>query len=293
MNDEIPEESIASAPAAASVVHPLDLGGRARRKAIAIAELILCSSIPTQLLIQAFLVYVIGWNPLTEDEQFSLSFVVTMSLADTVVLIALMVALSRAHGDSLSELWLGRRSVVKECLLGVAYIPPVFLLVVIILNTVRLFAPALHNVETNPLEQLASGGAANVAAFSLVAIFAGGVREELQRAFLLRRFERHLGGADVGVLVLSVAFGLGHSGSGVGRGDHDGRAWRRLGRDVPAAAQQRGAARQPRRVQLARGVARGYGWGGMTVTSPLLRISASQLAVCSPARAPFPNRCRM
>jgi len=32
----------------------------------------------------------------------------------------------------------------------------------------------------------------------------------LERAFLLRRFERHLGGTDVGVLVLSVAFGLGH-----------------------------------------------------------------------------------
>jgi membrane protease YdiL (CAAX protease family) len=36
------------------------------------------------------------------------------------------------------------------------------------------------------------------------------VREELVRAFLLRRFERHLGGAAVGVVVLSVAFGLGH-----------------------------------------------------------------------------------
>jgi membrane protease YdiL (CAAX protease family) len=44
----------------------------------------------------------------------------------------------------------------------------------------------------------------------VVAIMAGGVREELQRAFLLRRFERHLGGAAVGVAVLSVGFGLGH-----------------------------------------------------------------------------------
>ena len=49
----------------------------------------------------------------------------------------------------------------------------------------------------------------NAAAFGVVAIVAG-VREELQRAFLLRRFERHLGGEDAGVIVLSVAFGLGH-----------------------------------------------------------------------------------
>ena len=44
----------------------------------------------------------------------------------------------------------------------------------------------------------------------LIAVLAGGIREELQRAFLLRRFEQHLGGPIVGVVVLSVAFGLGH-----------------------------------------------------------------------------------
>jgi membrane protease YdiL (CAAX protease family) len=37
------------------------------------------------------------------------------------------------------------------------------------------------------------------------------VREELQRVFLLQRFEYHLGGAGVGVVVLSTAFGLGHA----------------------------------------------------------------------------------
>jgi len=36
------------------------------------------------------------------------------------------------------------------------------------------------------------------------------VREEVQRAFLLRRFERWLGGGRVGVIVTSVSFGLGH-----------------------------------------------------------------------------------
>jgi hypothetical protein len=100
--------------------------------------------------------------------------------------------------------------VVKEALLGLALVPSIFLLVVLLLTAVRLFAPALHNVETNPLEEMASGGVANVLAFGVVGILAGGVREELQRAFMLRRFEQHLGGARVGVLVLSVAFGLGH-----------------------------------------------------------------------------------
>lgn len=209
MNDEIPAESPESGPPTPAQVYPLDGRTTAQRKAIAIAELILCSSVPTQLLLQVVMMGV-GWNPNLAGGGLSLSFVLTMALADTFLLIALMVALSRAHGDSLSELWLGRRPILKECLLGIAFVPPIFLLVVIVLNTVRLFAPSLHNVETNPLEDLASGGALNAAAFGIVAILAGGVREELQRAFMLRRFEQHLGGADVGVLVLSIAFGLGH-----------------------------------------------------------------------------------
>ena len=84
-----------------------------------------------------------------------------------------------------------------------------FLGVGILFNTIRLFAPSLHNVPSNPLEQLATTPE-HAALFSLVAILAGGLREELQRAFMLRRFEQYLGGAVVGVWVISIAFGLGH-----------------------------------------------------------------------------------
>jgi membrane protease YdiL (CAAX protease family) len=175
---------------------------------IAVAELLLCSSIPTQVLLQVILLG-LGFNGRTDAGGFSLSFVVTMSLADTVLLIMLMVVLTRAHGESVSALWLGRRRVWKEALLGVALVLPIVIMVGVILNSLRLFAPALHNVKTNPLEEMATGGMMNAAAFGVVGILAGGVREELQRAFLLRRFA-YLGGEDVGVVVLSIAFGLGH-----------------------------------------------------------------------------------
>jgi len=214
LTDEIPPDPIALPPegaghaASGAAVYPLAGGSLAQRRAIAVAELILCSSVPTQVLLQAILVG-LGWRPVTTGGGFSLSFVVTMSLLDTVLLIALMVILTRAHGESLSALWLGRRVVWKEVLLGLSLVPPIFVMVVIILNTVRLFAPVLHNVETNPLEQMATGGLINAAAFGVLGILAGGVREELQRAFMLRRFE-HLGGDDVGVVVLSIAFGIGH-----------------------------------------------------------------------------------
>jgi membrane protease YdiL (CAAX protease family) len=42
-------------------------------------------------------------------------------------------------------------------------------------------------------------------------LVAGGIREEIQRAFLLHRFEQHLGGPAVGLIVTSAAFGLGHT----------------------------------------------------------------------------------
>jgi len=70
--------------------------------------------------------------------------------------------------------------------------------------------PQLHNVNVNPFEALAGHSLQNAALLGLVAIVAGGVREELQRAFLLDRFERYLGPSWLGVVFLSTAFGLGH-----------------------------------------------------------------------------------
>jgi len=181
---------------------------REARRLRAIAEIVLCSSVPTQLALGALL-RLGGMEPLNADGHLSLPFVLVLSIGDTLLLIALMVMLTRAQGDSASELWLGRRRIGREIGYGLVLIPVVFALVVVLLNGLRAAAPWLHNVPTNPLEQLASTPG-QAALFAVVAIFAGGVREELQRAFLLRRFERHLGGALVGVIVLSVGFGLGH-----------------------------------------------------------------------------------
>jgi membrane protease YdiL (CAAX protease family) len=179
-----------------------------RQRLTAIAEILLCSSVPTQILLGAVL-RLGGLDPLEPGGQLSLPFVLILSVADTLLLVGLMVALTRAHGERVSALWLGSRPVGREALVGALLIPAVFLLVVVLLNVLRLAAPWLHNVETNPLEQLAATPG-QAAVFAVVAILAGGVREELQRAFLLQRFERHLGGAAVGVLVLSVGFGVGH-----------------------------------------------------------------------------------
>jgi membrane protease YdiL (CAAX protease family) len=185
------------------------VGTPSHQRLLAIAEILICSSVPTQLLIGALL-ELAGWTQVDAAGNLLLPTVLTVLLADTVVLVALMVALTRVHGESPTELWLGRRRVRYEVLLGLLLVPVVFMGVVILLNVLRLTAPWLHNVPQNPLERLAAGTAADAAVFAMVAILAGGVREELQRAFLLRRFEQHLGGPVVGVVTLSLAFGLLH-----------------------------------------------------------------------------------
>jgi membrane protease YdiL (CAAX protease family) len=182
--------------------------GQTPERLRAVAEILVCSSIPTQILIGGLL-RAAGLPVLDEEGQLSLAFVLILSIADTIVLIALMVAITRSHGGRVRDLWLGGRPIVPEAIHGFLLIPLVFFGVVILLNAMRILAPWLHNVPVNPLEQLATtpGGAA---VFAIVAIVAGGIREELQRAFLLQRFEQHLGGARVGVVVLSIGFGLGH-----------------------------------------------------------------------------------
>jgi membrane protease YdiL (CAAX protease family) len=180
-----------------------------QRRLIAGAEIILCSSVPTQLIIGGLL-GAAGWSPTKGPEQLSLPFVFALSLIDSVVLIALMVILTRAHGQSPAAMWLGNRSAIREVGLGIMLVPVVFLFVGIVMNALLHLVPGLHNVPSNPIEQLATGGPQDAAMLGVIAIMAGGVREELQRAFLLQRFEQHLGGAAVGVIVLSTAFGLGH-----------------------------------------------------------------------------------
>lgn len=199
MSESAPESLINPRPS--GVVDP-------RERATAVLEILLCSSIPTQLAIGALL-RLAGISSTDAAGHLSLTFVLALSLADTALLIVMMVFFMHVHGETARATWFGTSRGLREALVGLATVPLVFVGVGIILNAIRLFAPSLHNVENNPLEQLAATPG-QAAVFSLVAIIAGGVREELQRAFMLRRFEQYLGGATLGVWVLSIAFGLGH-----------------------------------------------------------------------------------
>ena len=173
------------------------------------AEIGLCSGYPTQILLGGLL-NELGIAPRTADGSLSATFVFALSLADTVVLIALATWLLIRNGERPRDVFLGRRRAGEEAIVGVLSVPFVIALVVALSLLIRLVLPSLRNVPVNPLEGLL-GTQTGLLAFLFVVIVAGGVREELQRAFLLHRFRHDLGSAGLGLVVTSVAFGLGHT----------------------------------------------------------------------------------
>jgi membrane protease YdiL (CAAX protease family) len=169
----------------------------------------LCSVIPTQLLI-AKLLAVAGVKPMVGDGQLDATWVFVVAMGDTVLLLILATMLLRANGESPREVFLGPRPPLREGLIGLALIGPLLLGVGVVLLAARQAWPSLHNVADNPLTGLLKNPREAVM-FACVALLAGGVREEVQRAFILTRFERDLGGPIVGLAVTSIAFGAGHA----------------------------------------------------------------------------------
>ena len=88
-------------------------------------------------------------------------------------------------------------------------IPAAFALVVVVLAVILTLKPGLHNVAVNPFERMLQTPR-DAAIFAIVVMLAGGVREEVQRGFIVRRFDQYLGGGVVGIVIYSVIFGLGH-----------------------------------------------------------------------------------
>lgn len=175
---------------------------------MAIIEVLLCSDFPTQLAIGATFT-AFGYTPFVSPGQLRLSYVVWLSVADSAALIALVLLFLYAHGERPRDVLLGRRPVVQEFLLGVPLILVALALGGGILLATRHFAPWLRTVERNPLQELLRSPR-EAWLFAFVVFVAGGLREEIQRAFLLHRFDVWLGGGTAGLLVTSVAFGAGH-----------------------------------------------------------------------------------
>lgn len=175
---------------------------------MALFEVLICSDFPTQLALAATFA-ALGYPAFGANGQLQIGFVLGVSLVDTVLLVGLILIFLRVHGERPRDVLFGPRRIIDEVRFGV---PLTFIGLALgfsVLLAIQYFMPSLHSVPQNPLEGLLSSPR-DAWLFALVAIVAGGIREEVQRAFLLHRFEVWLGGGVVGVAVTSTAFGAGH-----------------------------------------------------------------------------------
>jgi len=182
-------------------------------RAIALLEVLLCSDFPTQIVIAQALTAA-GFHAQNADGTLNIVYIATLSLVDTVVLIGLIVLFLVSHRERPGDILFGVQPLGAEIVAGVPLMFASLALAIGVLVAIQLLAPWLRTVAHNPLQDLLKTPR-DAAIFAVVVVLAGGVREEVQRAFLLHRFERWLGGGVVGVIVVSLAFGSGHYLQGV------------------------------------------------------------------------------
>lgn len=174
--------------------------------AIALLQIVLCSGLPTQVALQ-FVLAALGIVAPTTTKEWSLGYVAGVLVADTAIVVGLILWFLRLSGERARQVFLGQRSVAWEWSIGITLVPAAFVVIATINVIVMRYAPTLHQPQ-NPFQALVQTPYGMII-FTSLAILAGGVREEMQRAFALHRFSQ-MGIPYLGLLVFSIAFGVGH-----------------------------------------------------------------------------------
>ena len=179
----------------------------------ALFETLIICGVPTQAMIGAGLILLVHM-PLQDENGLSLRFFATLSLVDTLLVGILIRVFLRASGERPRDVFIGSRPVWREAARGLALLPVVFLAVSAVVLTLRALFPWMHTVQDNPLAAFLDTPL-EAAVFLVVVVLAGGVREELQRAFILHRFEQRLGGVRLGLVLFTITFGALHLDQGI------------------------------------------------------------------------------
>lgn len=175
------------------------------------------SGLPTQLVMAAVLLVGLGVNPLSDDGLdylMSLEFIAVTMLLDTALTALLLRIFLAMSGEDSRAVFIGKRPVFGEILRGIALVPLVFVGVTIVVLGIRTLFPWMHNVAESPMLRYMDTPFETVI-FLVVVTLGGGIKEELQRAFVLHRFEHYLGGRRVGLIVFSALFGILHYPQGI------------------------------------------------------------------------------
>ena len=173
---------------------------------------VLACGVPSQLVSAALLLVLKQSDPLGPDGHdriYSLEFVATMQLVDTAIVAMMIRVFLELSGEDSRTVFLGRRSLVKETLRGLAIVPLIFVGVASLVYFLRTVAPWLHTVKESPIQAYMQNPL-DASIFLVVVMLGGGIKEELIRAFVLHRFDQGLGGIKLGLLLFSLLFGVLH-----------------------------------------------------------------------------------
>jgi len=167
----------------------------------------------------------------------SRSVVLFMALEATLTLI-LIVWFLHYRGENLSTLGWVWKNIGPEVGWGIACVPVLFVSTIFVSIFFQNFFPKYVSTA-NPLLDLVEDSG-DLALFLMSSLYVGGIKEEIQRAFVLDRFERYLGaillwpflrfvdlsnscreevsrrlGVVVGLILWSILFAVGHAVQGV------------------------------------------------------------------------------
>jgi membrane protease YdiL (CAAX protease family) len=179
---------------------------------LAALQVFVISGIPTQIVVAAVLMLGLRLDPFGSDglmTSMSLEFIATLMLVDTALVAILIRVFLEVSGEDSRTVFIGRRKVFGEILRGLAFVPVVFAGVTGIILFLRAVAPWLHTVKESPILQFMQTPF-EAAIFLVVVVLGGGVKEELQRGFVLHRFRQSLGGVRLGLTLFSALFGILH-----------------------------------------------------------------------------------
>ncbi len=136
----------------------------------------------------------------------------TLMLEAAISFILLWLIL-RVHRESLRSLGLHFRRWRADLIVGVGLVPMLFLANILVTLAFRHLLPKYY-LDHNPLTEIIRSPL-DLGLFITSALVAGGIKEELQRGFILTRFRQHLGGSGAGLVIWSLAFGAQHYVQGV------------------------------------------------------------------------------
>lgn len=168
----------------------------------------LLSGVPTLLVVTGFVLLGLGMD-FTVGGRLSLQFIATVTLLDTALVALLIRLFLTLNGETSREVFVGRRPALGELVRGLLLVPLSFAGVTAAVLIVRQVLPALHNVPDNPLAQLMQSPF-DAAILLVVVVLGGGVKEELQRAFILHQFRGTAAGRVITLTLFSLLFGVLH-----------------------------------------------------------------------------------